>query len=440
MVGSKLVDVGFLAGNSSLKSFRDALSGNCSSFPDLKISTHRGLPSLWISEAEVLSLALPFEFSLVGKFPSHRPSLEAIRKFFFNLKLNGEFSVTVLNAKNVLIKLADDLDYCRVFAHRSYFINNCYMRLIKWSPSFDVDVESPVVPIWVSFPNLRPHLFSPRIIQGLGSIIVRPLKIDQATSVGSRPSVARILVELDVSKQHPDKVWVGPDNLGYVQSVVLENVPPYCLHCKALGHSNADCLVLHPHLVSAGIVPESAVEPVVVPLVSEVVAVDSTVHDPRGEVLASGTQLDAQVNVDALGPPVTALEGVSASGDCLNLNVPVSVVGVEGAAPHEEDCRFVTWSLSDGDDPLSKSFEDPIFTVPISIVSRDVMDSHLSKDSEVIHGDWLRDENSPDDDSFFEDDLASQDNFDLSILQIVGADGSFKGAKRKKRKSKKKRG
>ncbi|KAL0926729.1 hypothetical protein M5K25_002974 [Dendrobium thyrsiflorum] len=442
MARSKLVDAGFLAGNSSSKSFRDALSGNCSSFPNLKISTHRGLPSLWISEAEVLSLALPFEFSLVGKFLSHRPSLEAIRKIFFNLKFNGEFSVTALNPKNVLIKLADDLDYCRVFAHRSYFINNCYMRLIKLSPLFDVDVESPVVPIWVSFPNLRPHLFSPRILLGLGSIIGRHLKIDQATSVGSRPSVARILVELD----HPDKVWVGPDNLGYVQSVVLENVPPYYLHCKALGHSNADCLILHLYLASAGFVPESAVEPVVVPLVSEVVAVDSTVQVPRGndvqleEVLASGAQVDVQANVDGLGPPVTALEGVSVSGDCLNLNVPVSVVGVEGAAPPEEDCRFVTWPLSDGDDPLSKSFEDPIFTVPISIVSRDVMDSHLSKDSEVIHGDWLHDENSPDDDSFFEDDLASQDNFDLSILQIVGADGSFKSVKRKKRKSKKKRG
>ncbi|KAL0911338.1 hypothetical protein M5K25_019472 [Dendrobium thyrsiflorum] len=288
MAGSKLVDAGFLAGNSSSKSFRDALSGSFSSFPDLKISTHRGMPSMWISEAEVLSLALPFEFSLVGKFPSNRPSLEAIRKFFFNLKLNGYFFVTVLNTKNVLIKLANDLDYYRVFAHRSYFINNCYMRLIKWSPSFDVDVESPVVPIWVSFSNLRPHLFSPRILQGLGSIFGRPLKIDQATSVGSRPFVARILVELDVSKQHPDKVWVGPNNLGYVQSVVLENVPSYCLHCKALGHSNADCLVLHPHLAPVDIVPESVVEPVVVPLVPEVVAIDSAVQVPMG----SNVQLD----------------------------------------------------------------------------------------------------------------------------------------------------
>ncbi|KAL0915877.1 hypothetical protein M5K25_013341 [Dendrobium thyrsiflorum] len=447
MAGSKLVDVGFLAGNSSSKSFHDALSGSFSSFPDLKISTHRGLPSLWISEAEVLSLALPFEFSLVGKFPSNRPSLEAIRKFFFNLKLIGDFSVTVLNMKNVLIKLANDLDYCRVFAHRSYFINNCYMRLIKWSPSFDVDVESPVVPIWVSFPNLRPHLFSPRILQGLGTIFGRPLKIDQATSVGSRPSVARILVELDVSKQHSDKVWVGPDNLGYVQSAVLENVPSYCLHCKALGHSNADCLVLHPHLALTDIVPKSAVKPVVVPIIPEVVVVDSAVQVPMGsnvqldEVLASDAQVDVQANVDGLDPPAVTLEGVSISVDCLNLNVPGPVVGVDDAATPEEDCRngtMVTWPLSDGDDPLSKSFENPIFTVPISIVSKDVMNSHLSRDSEVVHVDWLHDENSPDDDSLYEDDSTSRDNFDLSILQIVGVDNM--SIKRKKRKSKKKLG
>ncbi|KAL0920788.1 hypothetical protein M5K25_009957 [Dendrobium thyrsiflorum] len=442
MVGSKLGDADFLAGNSSSKSFRDALSGSFSSFRLIVGCLLCGFLRLRF----FLLLSL-LSFRWLGSFRPTGHPLKLLEIFFFNLKLNGEFSVTILNAKNVLIKLVDDLDYCRVFAHRSYFINNCYMRLIKWSPSFDVDVESLVVPIWMSFPNLCPHLFSPRILQGLGSIIDRPLKIDHATSVGSRPSVARILVELDVSKQHPNKVWVGPDNLGYVQSVVLENVLSYCLHCKALGHSNADCLVLHPYLAPADIVPESAVEPVVVPLVSEVVVVDSTMQVPMGnnvqleEVLVSGAQVDVQANtLQRWLWRATALEGVSVSVDCLNLNVHDSVVGVDGAAPPEEDCRIITWPISDSDDPLSKSFEDPIFTVTISIVSRDVMNSHLSRDSEVVYDEWLHHENSPDDDSFYEDDSTSRDNFDLSILQIVGADVSNKSVKRKKRKSKKKRG
>ncbi|KAH0451524.1 hypothetical protein IEQ34_018823 [Dendrobium chrysotoxum] len=36
----------------------------------------------------------------------------------------------------------------------------------------------------------------------------------------SRSSVARILVELDVTKQFLDKVWIGPENLGYIQSII----------------------------------------------------------------------------------------------------------------------------------------------------------------------------------------------------------------------------
>ncbi|KAH0469278.1 hypothetical protein IEQ34_002510 [Dendrobium chrysotoxum] len=88
MEGKRLVDPGFLTGKSTSKSFRDALSGSSSNslFPDLKITSFRSLLSLWISEEKMLALAAPFEFALVGKFPSRRPSLEAICKFFFKPK------------------------------------------------------------------------------------------------------------------------------------------------------------------------------------------------------------------------------------------------------------------------------------------------------------------------------------------------------------------
>ncbi|KAL0910736.1 hypothetical protein M5K25_018820 [Dendrobium thyrsiflorum] len=92
------------------------------------------------------------------------------------------------------------------------------------------------------------------ILPALGSIFGRPLKIDHATSTGSKPSVARVLVELDVSKYFPDKVWVGPDILGFIQSVVMEELPSYCSHCKSLGHSKLECHFLHPQLVTCNIV------------------------------------------------------------------------------------------------------------------------------------------------------------------------------------------
>ncbi|KAL0904233.1 hypothetical protein M5K25_026317 [Dendrobium thyrsiflorum] len=127
------------------------------------------------------------------------------------------------------------------------------MKLTKWSPFFDVDVDSPLVPIWVSFPNLRPHLFSPRILHGLGSLFGKPLKIDNATSVGSRPSVARVLVELDVTKRFPDRIWLGSEKYGYIQHVDMEVFLSFCEHCKALGHSRVDCHILHTQLANTSL-------------------------------------------------------------------------------------------------------------------------------------------------------------------------------------------
>ncbi|KAH0467106.1 hypothetical protein IEQ34_004344 [Dendrobium chrysotoxum] len=54
--------------------------------------------------------------------------------------------------------------------------------------------------------------FSPRILHSLGFIFNHPLKLDSATNNGSRPLVTRVLVELDISKQCPNCVWIGPKN------------------------------------------------------------------------------------------------------------------------------------------------------------------------------------------------------------------------------------
>ncbi|KAL0927042.1 hypothetical protein M5K25_001195 [Dendrobium thyrsiflorum] len=234
----KRSDLGFLTCKIPSKSFKDALAGSDSvEFSDLKFCI----------------FAKPFDYALVGKFPLRRPVLDSIRKFFFNLKPSGKFSVTLLDQKNVLIKLTNDLDYSRVFAHRSYFVFGCFMKLIKWTSFLDISEESPIVPVWTVFPELSSHLFSPRILFDLGSIFGRPFHADNATIVGYRPFVARILVELNIFKSHPDSVWLGPEKFGYVQKVVLKGLSNFCSHYKYVGHRNSECINLHPHLRKADV-------------------------------------------------------------------------------------------------------------------------------------------------------------------------------------------
>ncbi|PKU71064.1 hypothetical protein MA16_Dca017053 [Dendrobium catenatum] len=122
------------------------------------------------------------------------------------------------------------------------------MRILKWTPFFDVHEESLIVLIWISFPNLRLHFFNPQVLHALGSVFGRPLQTDQATASRTHPSVARVLVEVDILKKHPKEVWVGSKAFGYMQKIEFEKVSDFCSHCKIHGHAMSDCFRLHPKL------------------------------------------------------------------------------------------------------------------------------------------------------------------------------------------------
>ncbi|KAL0928089.1 hypothetical protein M5K25_002329 [Dendrobium thyrsiflorum] len=236
----------WFAKDSKSRSFKEVVEGASGVKIDFVHSTVKGLPALLFEDSVVSKLATPFSFTLVGKFMLKRPNIDTIRKFFVNLKLSGTFSVGLMDQRHIAIQLSNDLDYSRIFARRDYYILGCQMRLLKWSPDFDVREESPIVPVWISFPNLRLHFFNHQVLFALASIFGRPLQTDQATSAISHPSVARVLVELDVTKKHPREVWLGSEFNGYFQRVEFENLPIFCVHCKMHGHSMAECFILHP--------------------------------------------------------------------------------------------------------------------------------------------------------------------------------------------------
>ncbi|KAI0522535.1 hypothetical protein KFK09_004915 [Dendrobium nobile] len=202
------------------RSFKEVLSCGTSSgdvLPNLSQTTFNGVPAILLTDDEVLKMDSPFQFTLVENFGLNRPNLDSIRMFFTNLKLLGFFSIGLLDSRHVAIQLSNDLDYSRVFARRSYFIFNCQMRVLKWTQFFDIKEESPIVPIWISFPNLRLHFFTQLVLHALGSIFRRPLQTDQATASRTRPSMARILVEVDITKKHSKEIWVGSKAYGYMQ-------------------------------------------------------------------------------------------------------------------------------------------------------------------------------------------------------------------------------
>jgi len=85
-------------------------------------------------------------------------------------------------------------------------------------------------------------MYSLEILHALGSMFGRPLKINNTTYVGSRPSLAHVLVELNITKKYSDKILLGLKNLGYIQKVEMEEFLSFCVDCKCIGHIRGECL------------------------------------------------------------------------------------------------------------------------------------------------------------------------------------------------------
>nr|XP_027103110.1 uncharacterized protein LOC113724399 [Coffea arabica] len=168
-------------------------------------STHRGEPALIFSQEVIHKLSDPFRYALVGKFARGRPSLELGQP----------------------------------------------MKLFKWTRSFHVDRDPSVVPVRVSLPKLPIHLFNQECLFQIVATFGVPLYVDAATAALSRPSMARVCVEVDLLKPLVSRVWIGNGGQeGFWQNLDIEHLPAYCSGCFRQGHSKDDCVMLHPELTA----------------------------------------------------------------------------------------------------------------------------------------------------------------------------------------------
>ncbi|XP_060194994.1 uncharacterized protein LOC132624193 [Lycium barbarum] len=120
------------------------------------------------------------------------------------------------------------------------------MGVQMWHPDFKPEEDSLMAPIWVLLPKLPFHCHTWHYVKQILSPIGIPLIMDNATTNRTRPSMAKVRVEVDLTKPRIDKIWVGLEDesyplKGFYQKVEYESVPKFCTHCKKLGHSLVQC-------------------------------------------------------------------------------------------------------------------------------------------------------------------------------------------------------
>ncbi|XP_060203087.1 uncharacterized protein LOC132631534 [Lycium barbarum] len=70
--------------------------------------------------------------------------------------------------------------------------------------------------------------------------------MDVATENRTRPSMAKVRVEVNLTKTQINFIFIGTENencphKGFYQKLEYENAPKFCTHCRMLGHSTIQC-------------------------------------------------------------------------------------------------------------------------------------------------------------------------------------------------------
>ncbi|XP_074282652.1 uncharacterized protein LOC141607191 [Silene latifolia] len=121
-------------------------------------------------------------------------------------------------------------------------VNGFPLVFKPWSPTVVDELTITHVPVWVLFPNLDPCFWSQAGLSKLASAVGDPIFADEHTTAKSKLAFARILVDVDLSKELPKAIKINSPYRGFLlQKVEYEWVPHFCTSCKRVGHIKDRC-------------------------------------------------------------------------------------------------------------------------------------------------------------------------------------------------------
>ncbi|OVA15314.1 Ribonuclease H domain [Macleaya cordata] len=212
--------------------------------PEYRLSMKDGIPAIKFSPHDMLRSEQKLAHALILKFSAGRPSINDIKSHIdLHWGLSGTIVVGIIDPRHILLNLSSEADVLKALVREKKNIKGYWFRLFRWSSSFDPRKDSSIAAVWVLFPRLPIKFFSNELLMGVADCIGgRFLKADNPTIGLSRPSTARICVELDLAKSIPDSIWIWTDkDVGFEQDLVFENKPKFCDRCSLQGHDFEEC-------------------------------------------------------------------------------------------------------------------------------------------------------------------------------------------------------
>ncbi|XP_058775952.1 uncharacterized protein LOC131650248 [Vicia villosa] len=166
-------------------------------------------------------------------------SMNAVKRFMLNTWNVVTLPDLYYNEEGYfLVRFRNEEDKTAVLMRGPYTIYKKPILLHEWNPRFTLqDDILRILPIWVMFPQLPLVYWGDRSIGKIASAIGKSLLTDECTAKKLRVSYARVLIEVDVTKELKQHITIrDPTGEKVSQQVEYEWEPPYCNQCNKVGH------------------------------------------------------------------------------------------------------------------------------------------------------------------------------------------------------------
>lgn len=194
-----------------------------------------------IPESDVAPVHDIWGSCLLGCFAGRFPGLKALQSLVDTWKV--KCSIMAHYNGWILFQFEHEQEMNKVLAEGPYFVFGRGLLLRSPPENFCfLDEDFSIVPVWIQLHNLPLQCWTNKAISRIASKVGNPLCTDRITQERKRISYARVLVEIDASKDPCEEFEVTlPSGISYMQYVEYENLPKYCKYCHMFSHYEKTC-------------------------------------------------------------------------------------------------------------------------------------------------------------------------------------------------------
>lgn len=214
---------------------------------EVRVLTKEGKHSVAIPE-EILTDSTPlWDDFVVGKFMDLAPHMAKVHMVVNKIWRYGELASSVdvyeVNVTTMRFRISNPKAREKVLKRGMWNIVGVPMVVTKWTPKSEEEKqEENEIPMWVHLRKVPLHMYSWQGISFMTSTVGFPDKLHPETLACTNLEVAKVFVNVDISKTLPKEIEFSKDGKEFTVEFHYPWLPAKCKLCEKWGHTERVCV------------------------------------------------------------------------------------------------------------------------------------------------------------------------------------------------------